>query len=440
MKGQLYETRPLEFWAKAKELRAGWQQSLESKKKVVGQGNTNYHADWGACFPAITIAEDNPAGAMIANKSSPFARKCRLACEIRGWGREVCGYHGNCWGSQFLGYQEDGSPFPRRQFNVPFPCLCDSHAKRGQQLRDFEPVPTWMMDQSVYLGPRDAQREEAMLEHRAWCQLKIINDMERIFGQKFDDEKLQVMIKNSSLIEKYSRDISVLMATTKPTPLSVKDLYSVYTIGALTKIDPDETVKFWKLVRDEVQWRAENHIAAVGNERFRWIEAHPPSWHFLKYYRYMEKYGAVCLGSQYVHRVTTGCLERKPDGSVDRREMLSYPADTPIVTREDAIRFFQTPDARDPHHHKMDEYIRRYALNEFADVFQADGALLAIWRCGIGCTLTRKEQAMRLREAGYSVLHYEGSQPGDRTDLDEKRFIDQLDSWMESNGLRKLED
>jgi benzoyl-CoA reductase/2-hydroxyglutaryl-CoA dehydratase subunit BcrC/BadD/HgdB len=108
--------------------------------------------------------------------------------------------------------------------------------------------------------------------------------MERIFGQKFDDEKLQVMIKNSSLIEKYARDVSVLMATTIPTPLSVKDLYSVYTIGALTKVDPDETVKFWKLVRDEIRWRAENGIAAVGSERFRWIEAHPPSWHFLKYY------------------------------------------------------------------------------------------------------------------------------------------------------------
>jgi benzoyl-CoA reductase subunit B len=439
-KSQLWETKPLEFWAKAKELRQGWQKSIESKNKVVGQGNTNYHADWAACFPAITVIEDNPAGAMMASKNGPFARKCRLACEIRGWGREICGYQNNCWGAQFLGYQDDGSPFPRRQFVVPIPCLCDQHAKRGQQVRDFEPVPQWMIDMSVYHGPRDAEREEAMIEHRAWCQLKQINDVERIFGQEFDDEKLYEMIKASNQIEKYSRDISVFMAATKPTPLSVKDLYSVYTIGGLTKIDPEETVKFWKLVRDEIAWRADNQIAAVGNERFRWIEAHPPSWHFLKYYRYMENYGAVCLGSQYVHRITTGCLERKPDGSVDRREMLSYPEDTPLVTREDGVRFFLTPDARDPHHHKMDEYIRPYALNEFADVFQADGAMLALWRCGVGCTFTRKEQAMRLREAGISVMHVEGSQPGDRTDLDEKRFIEQLDSWMDSVGLQKLEE
>jgi hypothetical protein len=37
-------------------------------------------------------------------------------------------------------------------------------------------------------------------------------------------------------------------------------------------------------------------------------------------------------------------------------------------------------------------------------------------------------------------MHYEGSQPGDRTDLDEKRLLDQLDNWMESLGLRMLED
>jgi hypothetical protein len=58
----------------------------------------------------------------------------------------------------------------------------------------------------------------------------------------------------------------------------------------------------------------------------------------------------------------------------------------------------------------------------------------------VGCTLTRKEQAMRLRAAGLSVMHYEGSQPGDRTDIDEKRLIEQLDTWMESLGFRKLED
>jgi benzoyl-CoA reductase/2-hydroxyglutaryl-CoA dehydratase subunit BcrC/BadD/HgdB len=440
MKGQIWETRPLEFWAKAKELRAGWQKSIESKVKVVGQGKTfGMSGDWQAAFPAITIIEDNPVGAMMGNKNSAFARKARLASERTGWGREICGYQGNCWGAQFLGYQEDDSEFPLRSFVVPMPCVCDQHAKRGQQCRDFAPVPQWMADMCIYFGPFDAERNAPMVEHKIACNYRIINDMERIFGQEFDDERFKELMQEGEEISEYGKEISYLMATTKPSPLSVKDLYSVYTIGGLTKVDPEATVQFWKMVRDEVKWRAENHIAAVGNERFRWIEAHPPSWHFMKYYRYMEKYGAVCLGSQYTHGLS-GELEILPDGDICTRPYPQYPTDTPILTREDSIRYSMGPDAREPMYFKTDEYFRRDAIVKFAKAMQADGALLALWRHGVGCTLTRKEQAMYLRDAGLSVMHYEGSQPGDRTDLDEKRMIDQLDTWMETLGLQKLED
>jgi benzoyl-CoA reductase subunit B len=176
----------------------------------------------------------------------------------------------------------------------------------------------------------------------------------------------------------------------------------------------------------------------VGNERFRWVEAHPPSWHFMKYYRYMETYGAICLGSQYSHGFPG--LEFKADGSIDNRDELVFPKETPMLTREDEIRVINGPDARTPWGMKQDEYGDRGRIVEFAKIFQADGALFPIWRHGVGCTLTRKEQAMYLREAGISVIHYEGSQPGDRTDLDEKRLIEQLDSWMESLGLRRFED
>jgi benzoyl-CoA reductase subunit B len=443
MKGQIWETRPLEFWAKAKELRAGWQNAMGESPKVIGQGNA-FWCNWQEAFPSIMMFEDNPAGAMIQSKSSPFARKCRLACEARGWGREICGYQGTLWGTQFLGYDLDGR-FPERQFVVPFPAVCDLHTKRGVYCRDYAPVPQWSSDFCIYLGPRDEAREEAMLEHKAYCDFRIMNDMERIFGQKFDDEKLVEMIHAQNTIHAYAFEISMCMAKYTPSPLSVKDLYSVYAIGGLTKIDPQETLDFWKLVRDEVKWRSENQIAAVGNERFRWVEAHPPSWHYLKYYRYMEKFGAICLGSQYAHMMSGG-FGYAEDGKtiLENQELLvegvePYPEDMPIVTREDAVRYMFGTDARAPYAFPVDEYLRPKQIISIARIMQADGAILPLWRHGVGCTLTRKEQAMYMRNAGLSVMHYEGSQPGDRTDLDEKRFIDQLDSWMESLGLQKLE-
>jgi len=434
---QLWETRPLEFWNKAKELRAKWEKSASNQDKIIGQGNW----DWGPAYPALTTIHDNPAGSMIQFKNSAFARKARLASEIRGWGREICGYQGNCWGTQFLGYLEDGTPWTPRKFVAPHPCVCDQHAKRGQQARDFENMPQWMSDSCMYTEEYNEEREKPMLEHKAYCNLRVVNDLERIFGQQCDDEKLVQILKNASATTKYRKELSYLIATSVPSPLSIKDLYSVFTFGVLTKIDPDETVAFWKMVVDEVKWRAENKIAAVANERFRFIEAHPPSWHYMKYYRYLENYGAVCVGSQYSHG---GGITMNDEGEVCYTEdILRWPQDTPLQTREDIIRVSVSRDARTSFGGisstscKIDEYINQDSIVRFAKALQADGALLAIWRHGVGCTLTRKEQAMYLKEAGLSVMHYEGSQPGDRIDLDEKRFLDQLDSWMQSNGLFK---
>ena len=431
-KATKWETRPLDSWNKAKELRAKWQQSIESKEKVVGQGA----GAWAFAFPAVTIIEDNPAGSMIANKSDSFARQCRLACEVRGWGRELCGYVNNCWGSQFLGYQQDGSPFPYRKFVAFIPCVCDQHTKRGEQARDFSPIPRWQGDACMYLGDYDPAREEVMRYHRSWCTLKEVNDVERIFGQKFNEELMASQSDMRGDFMQYQVDVSYYM-TFKPTPLSVKDLYSFYTLGNLTPLEPDERNAFWKMFRDEVKWRAENQIAAVGNEQFRWMEAHPPPWHYLKYYRYMEqKYGAVCIGSQYSNGLFHA-MEKTPEGTIQKRQYPSVSKEEKPLTREDVFRRTET-DVR-VHHYKGDEYIQPLAINEFAEIYQADGALFALWRSGVGCNVTRKEQAKQLREAGYSVLLYEGSQPGDRNDMDEMRMLDQLDNWMESMGIRPID-
>jgi benzoyl-CoA reductase subunit B len=462
MKGQIWETRPLEFWDKAKELREKWEKSTDHPDKIVGQGNTVFGLDWAQAFPNIVVIEDNPRGSTIAAKYLPESRRYRLASDIRGWGREICGYHGVFWGEQFLGTQPDGTPFAERQFVVPFPCVCDLHTKRGQQARDFKNIPQWSMDRTPYFGSWDPQQEAPRLDHTAWCTFKVINDMERIFGQKFDDEKMVELIRASKAINEYYAE-TFYYVTYKPAPLSVKDIYSIMVLGGLLKYSVEETIDLWKSIRDEVKWRAENQIAAVGTERYRWMEAHPPTWSFLKYYRYMEKYGAVCVGSQYSNNCYAQ-LERKADGSIGNRvytyvdEYMNpivqpdgskpdkvayepvYSPEMKIETREDEIRYAVSADCRAPHIFKEDEYYRPYALNEFADIYQVDGALLPLWRSGVGCAITRKEQAMRLRKDGINVYHYEGNQGGDNTDLDEKRMLEQLDQWMESQGLRKLDD
>jgi len=436
---QLWETRPLEIWDRAKALRAHWQKSIDdsagTKGKLLAHGNTG-DVGWRDYFSNLNIIEDNPVGAMMASVSDEFARKARLHSEMRGWGREICGYVQNCWGAQFLGYQSDGSVFPYRHMSVPFTDPCDQHTKRGQQCMDLSPIPRWGGDWPIYLGEDDPERDEALIETRVWCTLKIINDIERIFDTEFDDERFINEIKFAKARSDHGLRIMNLMRQT-PSPLSQKDLYSFYTLGGLTRLPPEVLGDFWQALIDEIQWRADNQIAAVGNERYRWMEAHPSPWHYLRYMRYMENYGAVCIGSQYSQMMAGAAYWDE-----EKQEFVNWKIRDPkhsvdnLKTREDAIRYVLR-EARG-HRFKDDEYFRKNEITDFAKGFGVDGAIMALWRGGVGCTLTRKEQGLRLSEMGVRVLHYEGSQPGDRTDLDEHRFLDQLDAWMESQGLRKL--
>ncbi len=89
-KGQRWETRPLESWAKAKDMRARFEKSVRTasqEKILLAQSGGN--SVWAFGFPAIRVVEDNPMGAMMAFQSNKLARDSRLACEVRGWGREI---------------------------------------------------------------------------------------------------------------------------------------------------------------------------------------------------------------------------------------------------------------------------------------------------------------------------------------------------------------
>lgn len=71
--------------------------------------------------------------------------------------------------------------------------------------------------------------------------------------------------------------------------------------------------------------------------------------------------------------------------------------------------------------------------------YHCDGVILALQRAGVGCVWGHRELAVTLEEMGVPVMHYETSHPGNNTDFDENRLLDQLDTFMETQGLRRLD-
>ncbi|MBI4295680.1 MAG: 2-hydroxyacyl-CoA dehydratase [Chloroflexi bacterium] len=431
-----WETRPLECWEKAKELRrefdAGRAKAADEGKLLVDGRDTQIFAALGGLQSVMT----NPLGAITQAKNHEFARQCRAATECEGVGREVCGYHRNVFGSMYLNRDLAGGPFPRRDLSIPTPATCDQHALRGKPVADYLGIPRFQGEAPVYSGPVDPLRSRAMMDHRVGEILDEIEWLEKQTGRKFDEDIFREEVKSHLRLKKYAGEVCCFFQYV-PSPIDEKTFDSFYAFGAMVRADLQKMEALWKMLRDELKWRVENHIAAVATERYRWVEDEPPPWAFLKYYRYMEKYGAVCIGSPYTHQAG-GPYEFRQDGTYGPKPT---PLDLgwPMNTREEIVRAMIGADNFGAGHF-ADLGGKARRLSDMAKVFHADGALLPLHRAGVGCDYGRREAGVALAEAGVMCCYYESPQPGDCTDLDVQRFLDQLDNWMESQGLSKLED
>ncbi|MBI4296208.1 MAG: 2-hydroxyacyl-CoA dehydratase [Chloroflexi bacterium] len=435
-----WETRPLECWTKAKELRAefdrGRVKAAEEGKALVDGRDTQIFAALGGNLQSVMT---NPLGAISQARNHEFARQCRGEAECQGFGREICGYHRNVFGSMYLNRDLAGGTFPRRDISIPTPASCDQHSLRGKPVADYYAIPRFQGEAPVYTGPRDPARDKVMIDHRVNELLDEIEWLEKQTGKSFDDEEFRKEVTSQLKLRQYAGEVCFYFSAV-PSPLDEKTFDSFYTFGSMVRADLQKMEDLWRMLRDELKWRVENHIAAVATERFRWVEDEPPPWAFLKYYRYMEKYGAVCIGSPYTHYVAAP-FEWRTDGTY-RSKPTPLELSWPMNTREEIIRAMMSDavgrDGREIA--AADQPGKSRELLNMAKFYHCDGALLPLHRAGVGCDYGRRESGLVLAEAGYACCYYESPQPGDCTDLDVQRFLDQLDTWMESHGLRKLED
>ncbi|MFC2010017.1 2-hydroxyacyl-CoA dehydratase [Chloroflexota bacterium] len=431
---RLWETRPLDSWQKAKELRQQFYQSeataKEEKVWLVDGANATTTAGIGNCHVVFC----QPLGASIAAENNEFARHCRAATEYSGYGRDMCAYMLNALGAMFLNRGLMGREFHKRDFVMAGGNGCDMHLKHSQIVAEFLDVPHHFTDWVAYYGEEDAERDEARNEYIVTQALELIEWLEKTTGTKFDDENFIETAKSGMRLQALRGDTIAYMQNI-PTPLDQKSFYSIFILGGLVRTQQEETEKFWEMLRDEMKWRAENKIAALATERFRWVEEEPPPWFYLKYYRYMEEYGAVCIGSPYTHQVR---WELQSDGTVTRPKT-PIERGVPLDTREDIIRAQLRGSGSQPAGHGPvhNQYLQ--TLMTMIKGFHADGAILPLHRSGVGCVYGERENAVKLEEMGIPFMHYETSHPGNREDFSEARLLDHLDVFMESQGLRKLE-
>ncbi|MEW6276735.1 MAG: benzoyl-CoA reductase, bzd-type, subunit O [Bacillota bacterium] len=431
---QRYPTEPLKCWGKAKELREEYYLSYRDAKQKGGLrwagGAWAFDAVPYGLGDDVYMITSEPYGASIAFYRD-LALECMEATEKAGYARDLCAYMRIYWGSILIDKYPWGGGYPKPDF-IWQDHICCSHAKWYQVVRDLEPdIPMYCID--VGAGPY-ADMKEHRIKYVVDQILDGIEWLEKVTGRKFDDEKFIEAVKNECEATSLWAEICTLNKAV-PAPLDEKTMYSLYVHGTLMKANR-KTVEFYKELRDEVKDRVARGIAAVGNEQCRLVSDSQPPWGFLKVFRYLERYGAVSVGSIYTFGLE-GIWEVKEDGTWGPRTT-PMEKGIEIKTREQAAWINAEWNLSKPmwQHFYHPKY-KTEMMKRIYDEWKANGFILHYNRGCEGTALSIAENRLGLLAAGCPVMTFEGNM-GDEREFDEVNTMARIDTFMESLGFKKL--
>jgi len=436
MTDKVYETKHLDCWGKAKELRNRYFTNYMEAKEKGG-----LRISGGAlAFGSITagLGDDvhrlavEPYGALVAT-SGPFGVECLEATERFGFARDVCAYTRNYWGSIILDKYALGGKFPKPDFRWQTHVCC-THAK-GETVAGYlegADIPCYVID--VAVGHYGAGKEHKV-RYLTGQMHDGIEWLEKVTGRTYDDERLMESVLNEWRTATLWAEICTLNKNI-PAPLDEKTMYTLQSLHTFIR-ETRELVDFYQELKDEVEDRVAKGIAAVPVEKCRLVTTNQPPWGLLKLFRYVELYGAVSIGSLYTFALTIP-WEVDEDGTITP---IKSPDDLGIRirNREEALEVLAKLNMKIPTYYAFHDFdLSNRMMLKFVKDWHVDGVLMHLNRgCEAGC-MGVLETRHELIEAGVPVMPYEGS-VADERELDEGRILNRVDIFLESLDLKKLQ-
>ncbi|CAA7601113.1 Benzoyl-CoA reductase, bzd-type, O subunit [Acididesulfobacillus acetoxydans] len=434
MSTQIYPTEPLQLWGKAKELREKYYLDYRDAHEKGGLrwagGAWSFDAVPAGLGRDVCSLTSEPYGATLAHNKE-LSLECLEASENAGYARDLCSYMRLYWGSILIDKYPYGGGYPKPDF-IWQDHICCSHAKWYQVVSDLEGgIPMWDVD--VAAGPyKDVT--PAKIKYIVDQLQDGVEWLEKTTGRKFDDELFIEAVKN----EMRSTSLwAAVCAENKavPAPLEEKTMYSLYVLATLSKASR-EVADFYAELLAEVKDRVARGIAAVGNEQVRLMSDTQPPWAFLKIFRYLERYGAVSVGSLYTFGLE-GIWEVKEDGSWGPRTT-PMEKGIEIKTRQQAMELMVDWNLSKPEwQHFYHPQLKTEMMLRIAKEWKLNGIMLHYNRGCEGLSLGIAENRLGLLKAGFPVMTFEGNM-GDEREFDENMTMARVDAFMESLGVKKI--
>ena len=434
---QRYPIKPLECWAKMKELRRAHHVHNEQTANsggMVAVGIIEEFQPLMAGFGEYASWQYEPRFTKMVRSFDENVANLELL-ETRGYPKDLCSSLKLHLGGVYRGHLTEALEGRKPDFVFQWE-LCPFTMKMVQSVVEhLGGVPIVTLDLPFRYGYQSPDLQYMVDQFHI-----AIEEIEGITGKKFQDElflrALELDWETSAL---WSR-ICVLNQAV-PAPLDYRMLTSL-RIPLILDRDKPHILEFYRTVYDEVKQRVDEGISARGVEtaRLLWDDFIPFFPEGQKLLRYPEAYGAVLVGGSLPF-VSFGVWDVTPDGSW-------VPSKTPkergwdVRTREDGLwsmadRYLggegviRATQVTCRPMSKGDE-----VLAQVRD-WKADGVILGLERRCRPSSLGGLSRMAEIQRAGVPAVDIDPS-TADPRELNIPAALKTLDAFMEGMGLRPI--
>lgn len=429
MNNTKYETRPIETWAKSKELRRKhfwhtWQ--AQEKGEVVVMGMTEAFTGFLCGLGDYADPSYGPHYTRLMRDPAQLL-KVMEAVEAEGHSRDLC-----CTMRCYIGQLYTGLSTRSPKGDTIKPSFifqvtnCHTMPQTAQLFAERLGIPHISIDMPFQDSPHARQFIFNQLQ-------ETIEKLEKLTGRKWNDERMVEGARNEMQVMKLW---ALVIDENKniPAPYDLRHLWSL-RMPLLSMRQDRDCVEYLKMLYDETKWRVANQISARGYEKSRILhEGFPPYFH-ISILKYPADFGAIFVMCE--NTMGHGLYKYHPDGSRSVGLTWEEQMGRPIRTREDALLA------------QIDCYMRRGFTTWFyprkreeniwrARYFHADAAVISNDRGCHGYQTSMMEVKTALQSIGLPVGTYDDSQCDPR-DFSLPQSEDRLEALMERLGLTRLE-
>ncbi|MFX1396294.1 MAG: 2-hydroxyacyl-CoA dehydratase subunit D [Promethearchaeota archaeon] len=196
--------------------------------------------------------------------------------------------------------------------------ICDTHVNWFQVQAERYNVPHFTIDVPHVVSNTSNKQKNYYKDYVTGQLWEFIDFVQAITGHKWDEQRVKEVAENSFDLSKAWQDIFELRKGI-PSPLSTKDtfggLFPLFTMPGLKS-----PIDLYKSMYEEAKQRLDDGVGALAEEKYRLMFEGIPFWYNLKFFNFLEQYGAIIVYEPYTYG-----FSKYLDPSITKEVLLKKP-------------------------------------------------------------------------------------------------------------------